>query len=235
VPLGAINTHPSILPAFRGTDVHRWQILAGVETSGVTIHYVDMRFDTGPILSQREFAVPHRATPQTLADLAGAVAAGVMPDVLRRIRAAEPGLAEAKAQSPDHARVSYRSKWPWESDEFLHLDWSKPAWAIERLVLASTQESYKYNGPFFRVREQKFIVRDARASDGRSPGRCGEVVSVDRMNVVVRCGELGECVALREIQPGTDEGWPRSPHRAKRMSGAEFVDVFDLGPRTILA
>lgn len=47
-----INIHPSLLPSFRGLDVHRAAIQAGVKFSGSTVHYVVEQVDAGPIIAQ---------------------------------------------------------------------------------------------------------------------------------------------------------------------------------------
>lgn len=51
-----VNIHPSALPAFPGKDGYGDAFRAGVETSGVTIHFVDAGIDTGPIIQQQLFA-----------------------------------------------------------------------------------------------------------------------------------------------------------------------------------
>ena len=53
-----INVHPSLLPAFRGLDVHERVLAAGVEYTGCTIHLVTEGLDAGPIITQE--AVPVR-------------------------------------------------------------------------------------------------------------------------------------------------------------------------------
>ncbi len=53
-----VNIHPSLLPAFRGTQVHEQAIAAGVRISGCTVHYVRPELDSGPIVIQA--AVPVR-------------------------------------------------------------------------------------------------------------------------------------------------------------------------------
>ncbi len=47
-----INIHPSLLPAFKGLDVHRRAIDAGVRFSGCTVHFVRPDMDCGPIIAQ---------------------------------------------------------------------------------------------------------------------------------------------------------------------------------------
>jgi len=51
-----INIHPSLLPAFKGLDVHQRVLDAGVTISGCTVHFVVTELDSGPIIAQA--AVP---------------------------------------------------------------------------------------------------------------------------------------------------------------------------------
>ncbi len=51
-----INIHPSLLPAFKGLNVHERAVEAGVRIAGCTVHYVRPSMDNGPIIVQA--AVP---------------------------------------------------------------------------------------------------------------------------------------------------------------------------------
>jgi phosphoribosylglycinamide formyltransferase 1 len=51
-----VNTHPSLLPAFRGAHAVRDALAYGVKLTGCTIHLVDEEVDHGPVLLQA--AVP---------------------------------------------------------------------------------------------------------------------------------------------------------------------------------
>jgi len=55
-PNRIVNTHPSLLPAFRGAHAVREALAYGVRLSGCTIHLVDEQVDHGPVLLQ--VAVP---------------------------------------------------------------------------------------------------------------------------------------------------------------------------------
>jgi len=52
-----VNIHPALLPAFPGLDAIGQALAAGVETTGVTVHFVDEGVDTGPTILQREVAI----------------------------------------------------------------------------------------------------------------------------------------------------------------------------------
>ena len=48
-----INTHPSLLPSFRGKDAVEQAMEYGVKVYGITIHYVDSSLDGGQIIAQK--------------------------------------------------------------------------------------------------------------------------------------------------------------------------------------
>ena len=47
-----MNIHPSLLPAFPGTDTHRRALEEGVRVHGCTVHFVTPDLDHGPIVVQ---------------------------------------------------------------------------------------------------------------------------------------------------------------------------------------
>lgn len=60
-----LNTHPSLLPEFRGWHAVRAALDAGVEETGCTVHLVTEAVDEGPILAQQ--AVPiHRGDDEPM-------------------------------------------------------------------------------------------------------------------------------------------------------------------------
>lgn len=66
-----INTHPALLPKFGGKgmygmNVHRAVINAHETKSGVTLHYVNEKYDSGDIISQTVVDVLPNDTPEDL-------------------------------------------------------------------------------------------------------------------------------------------------------------------------
>jgi methionyl-tRNA formyltransferase len=51
-PMGFINLHPALLPDYRGMSPQHWPIINGENETGVTVHYIDEKADTGDIIIQ---------------------------------------------------------------------------------------------------------------------------------------------------------------------------------------
>ena len=66
-PHAILNVHPSLLPAFPGTDAQYQAWRHGVKVSGATVHFVTAELDGGPIIMQVSVAVLEHDTPETLA------------------------------------------------------------------------------------------------------------------------------------------------------------------------
>jgi phosphoribosylglycinamide formyltransferase 1 len=62
----AVNIHPALLPSFPGLDAIGQALEAGVDVTGVSVHFVDEGIDTGPVIVQREVPVPADRDRETL-------------------------------------------------------------------------------------------------------------------------------------------------------------------------
>ena len=90
--LGSINCHPALLPRHRGPIPLAWAFRDGDGQYGVTWHRMDAQLDTGPILAQA--TVPMEDDDFDIWNVGprmGAVALGLLPEVLERVAAGDPG------------------------------------------------------------------------------------------------------------------------------------------------
>ena len=67
-----MNIHPALLPSFGGAGmygkkVHEAVLAHGCKISGCTVHFVDEKYDNGPIILQRACPVLENDTPDSLA------------------------------------------------------------------------------------------------------------------------------------------------------------------------
>lgn len=82
-----LNIHPSLLPAFKGTDTHRHALLAGVKTHGATVHFVVPELDSGPVVMQAEVSVRPDDTEEKLAARVLKVEHKIYPAALKMLAA----------------------------------------------------------------------------------------------------------------------------------------------------
>lgn len=80
-----VNIHPALLPNFPGLDAIGQALGAGVETTGVTVHFVDEGVDTGPVIAQREVPVPAGVSREELEAAVHAVEHELYPEAIRMI------------------------------------------------------------------------------------------------------------------------------------------------------
>jgi phosphoribosylglycinamide formyltransferase-1 len=80
-----VNIHPALLPAFPGLDAIGQALAAGVETTGVTVHFVDEGVDSGPAIVQRQVPVPPGRDREELEAAVHAVEHRLYPQAIRMI------------------------------------------------------------------------------------------------------------------------------------------------------
>lgn len=79
---GAINLHPSSLPRFRGAAPLQHTIIEGDGESSICVIQMDEGMDTGDILLQQDFSLPHRADVKWLHDYCASEGAKLVVQVL---------------------------------------------------------------------------------------------------------------------------------------------------------
>jgi phosphoribosylglycinamide formyltransferase-1 len=82
-----VNIHPALLPQFPGLDAIGQALAAGVEETGVSVHFVDEGVDTGPVIVQRPVPVPVGRDRQALEVSIHAVEHELYPEAIRMIAA----------------------------------------------------------------------------------------------------------------------------------------------------
>lgn len=83
-----LNTHPSLLPAFRGWHAVRDALAANVATTGCTVHVATRELDQGPILRQEAVAVRDDDDEASLHARIKQVERRLYPGVIAQVRAA---------------------------------------------------------------------------------------------------------------------------------------------------
>ncbi|MCL7452505.1 MAG: methionyl-tRNA formyltransferase [Anaerolineae bacterium] len=185
-PHGCLNIHGSLLPRYRGAAPISAAILAGDETTGVTLMLMDEGMDTGPILAQAEQAIgPSDTTASLTQELAG-LGAQLLTSTLPAWLA-----GRITPQPQDDSQATYCRMLRKEDGR---LDWTRSARHLDRQVRACDP----WPGAYTRWQGQRLkVLRVYPRPDWSGPGSPGQVLELDPgVGVVTGQGAL----ELLEVQ-----------------------------------
>ena len=186
-PLGCINVHGSLLPAYRGAAPVQWSIIRGETEVGVTIMQMDEGLDTGDMLLQARVTPEGDETAGTLmsklAELGGAT-------LLRAIAGLKDGTVVPTAQ--DHQRATLA---PMLTKEDGRIDWSRSAEEIERLVRGLDPWPSAYT--FLDNARLRLFRPEVEYLASDSPP--GTILRADSRGLLVACGK--HAINFTELQP----------------------------------
>ena len=80
--LGCVNVHGSLLPRWRGASPVQAALLAGDETTGVSIMKMDAGMDTGPVYAMRETPILETDDSETLGARLASIGAELLVETL---------------------------------------------------------------------------------------------------------------------------------------------------------
>lgn len=81
-PGRVMNIHPSLLPSFKGANAVRDAYRYGVKVTGVTVHFADANFDTGPVILQRAVEILPGEDEEILLDKIHKVEHEIYPEAI---------------------------------------------------------------------------------------------------------------------------------------------------------
>jgi methionyl-tRNA formyltransferase len=185
---GAINLHPSLLPAYRGAAPIQRAIADGCKETGVTIMYMSEEMDAGDIILQQAELIHPKDTGETLSERLGVIGAELMWEAVNLIR---EDRVERVPQ--EHEKATYAAKLTKEEGR---IDWSLPATVIRNRVRAFQPWPICYceipAGSGSRLRVYECTVE-------QGSGKAGEILDADGPGPLVAAGE--GAVRLIRVQP----------------------------------
>ena len=191
--LGCVNVHASLLPRWRGAAPIERALLAGDDSTGVTIMQMDAGLDTGAMLEKAAVVIDGRETRVSLEAKLVTVGTKSLVAVMNNLEAFQDS-----AQVQDDALSTYANKI--DKAESL-IDWTLPAAKIDLLVRASIGRAPAFallNGERVRILESS--VLNTRAS-----AEVGTVTEVDKSGFSVCCSDGSVLQVSRVQMPGKGE------------------------------
>ena len=171
---GRLNVHPSLLPKYRGPSPVSAAILAGDDTTGVTVMKVTQEMDAGPVIASRETAIGPDETTESLTQRLFELGAELLVEVLPKW-----AVGEIEAEPQDKSLATTTKLLTREDGK---IDWNQPADRIARQLRAfhPWPSAYtQWNGKLLKIVA-------ARPSDTMN--------SADAPATVIRHGENGLAV-----------------------------------------
>ena len=199
---GSLNVHASVLPRWRGAAPIQAAILAGDETTGISLMAMTAGLDCGPVYHIDEVSIGAAETAgelhDRLAELGGRSLVAHLDAIV---------MGDMAATAQDESLATYAPKI--EKNDAA-LDWSLPAEELARRVRAYNP----FPGAFCFAGDTRIKVWRATAVEGSDEP--GKVLQSDRDGVIVACGT--GLLQLDELQlPGK-----------RRVAAHEFAGQIDL-------
>ncbi len=187
----SINLHPSLLPRWRGASPVRYTLLAGDETTGVTVQYLHKKLDAGDILKQIELPIypddDHGSLCQRLYPIGATMLVEVLDDF-------EKFGDEIKAVRQNEDDVT---KAPKIGKDDLWIDWSGKAADVRNKTRAFSPKPGARS--MFRDNSYKILTVDKIFHETSGKVEPGDVINLSDKGPVVACG--GKAVCITKIQP----------------------------------
>ncbi len=93
-PLGCLNLHSALLPAYRGLMPSFWVLKNGETETGVSVFYVDEGIDSGPILVQKRLPITAETTLEELIEGTKKLGMDALVEAIEKILCAETACLE---------------------------------------------------------------------------------------------------------------------------------------------
>ena len=183
---GWVNLHFSLLPAWRGAAPVQAAIRAGDDITGASTFRIDEGLDTGPVLGTVTETI---RTTDTADDLLTRLAYSGADLLAATMDGLESGAIVPQPQTGDATHAAKIST------EDARIDWSAPAFAIDRHIRAHTPGP----GAWTMLGEDRLKVGPVRVLGDDAEDLTAGHLSVGRSEVHVGTG--AGTVALGQIQP----------------------------------
>jgi len=130
--LGFINSHPSLLPLYRGGNPYFYPIFNNEKATGVTLHFMDEGFDTGDIVIQQEVPLLPYETMGTLFNRTNFIFAQAQINLIDFMEAGHKIPRKPQDKIGEYPKADMVL----EQEGHTRIDWTNSADAVERFVRA---------------------------------------------------------------------------------------------------
>ncbi len=201
--LGCINVHGSLLPKLRGGAPIHWAIINGDKKTGITIMYMDVKMDSGDIISQRETEITDTDNLESLYERMSLIGRELLLDTLPSII---EGTNLRTKQNEEEVTFGFNIK-----REEEHIDFNKTRRDVFNLIRGLCPVP----GANASLEGNEMKVYACVVGEEKIKGKCGEITNIYKNGIGVCCSD-GE-VILTDIKP----------FGKKRMDAGSYLNGVD--------
>lgn len=205
---GAVNVHPSLLPAWRGPAPVNWAIISNERFTGVTTMLLDQGMDTGPMLLAKQVPIGPRITAGALEGHLSHLGADLLIETIQGLKDGTVIPRPQPAIAPCQGRLLTKADG--------RLAWSEDA----DLLAARIRGVDPWPGAWAIYRGQQVKIFGAWPGPGQ--GQPGEILMLDKDGLHVATGRGSVCLAELQISGKS------------RLTAAQFWHGQRLGPGELL-
>ena len=197
-PMGCINIHASLLPAYRGSAPYQWAVLDGLKETGVTAMYLCREMDAGDMIDTAKTPIGENETAGELLDRLAVLGAELLDKTLRAI---ENGTVQRVPQ--DHSKATYA---PMLDKTMCPIDFAKTAQQVHN----HTRGMNPWPVATMELQDKRFKVYETAVLNEETGAAPGTVLGLTKTGLKIACG-----VGVIEIRTLQAEG-------GKRMAAPDY-------------
>lgn len=189
IPRLVLNTHPSLLPKYRGPSPYVSALLNGDKETGVSIIKMTEEVDAGPIFLKEKVKIAKRETSASLREKLGNLAGNLLLSNLEKI------IAGKIEPTPQNEKEATYTKFFKKEDGLIN--WEEDAELIERKIRAF----YPWPGAFtfFETPKKKIRVKflDAEVEGGNALKP--REIKIENKKLKIKTGK--DYIVVKKLQP----------------------------------
>jgi methionyl-tRNA formyltransferase len=197
-----LNIHYALFPKYRGMHSIVWAILNGEKEIGITVHAMDSRFDSGPIIWQRALSIEKKTSWQLMLECDAIIERNISEVISKYIS------GELKEKPQDHSIATYVGK---RNLNDCKIDWNTWSATFFERALKALVPPYPF--PFFEYLGEKFQITNARIIHLDYIEINGHLVYVNQNSILVKIN--GGLIEIFELANKSNESQPVKSFFAK--------------------
>ena len=191
-PLGSYNLHGSLLPAYRGAQPTNWAVICGDKFSGITLHAIGEKLDSGDIINAKKVSI---GSNDTAFDVMNAIIP-LSGELLKETWNALLNRTAPRYPQDENCASMYPRRTPADG----LIDARAHAQSVHNLIRGV---SHPYPGAFFTINGKKVTVWKSEIAHVDDSALTGSFVA-EGQHPTLKCQEGAVSILEANFDDGSD-------------------------------